>query len=323
MPDLAAAMPSDAGLSVMTYNVKGLPWPMGFGRTAALTQIGQRLRALRAAGRQPRIVLLQEAFTQEAKAIADAAGYRYRADGPASDVAGAAPSDAAFMRAGSALYGEGVGKLSDSGLMILSDYPIVNVRRAAFPADACAGYDCLANKGILLAFVQTPGSAAPTAILNTHLNARSASGVSISRAFAAYTRQVRALDSFIRANVPAGVPLVLAGDLNVGRDPDRRGLVERFAAQWTGEPTLSRGVLQACAHAKAGCAPLSADARGSLKHNKDWQVAVGADGRGQGAYRIAVPFGHETDGSMLSDHVGYVAYYRQQRPVVLATADLS
>ena len=46
-----------------------------------------------------------------------------------------------------------------SGLQILSDYPILRVRRMAFPAFACAGYDCLANKGALLVTVRLPGAA--------------------------------------------------------------------------------------------------------------------------------------------------------------------
>lgn len=298
-----------AGLSVMTYNVKGLPWPMGIGRSGPLARIGARLHALRQAGRQPHVVLLQEAFTNEAKAIADVAGYPYRADGPTQILAAADPTDMAFLSEASMLAGEGMGKMSDSGLMILSDYPIVAVRQAAFPVDACAGFDCLANKGMVLAFVRVPGSATPVAILNAHLNARSASGVSIVRAFTAYGRQVAAMDAFLRANLPAGTPLVLGGDLNVGRDRARRALMEAFAAHWTGSERLSRGVLRACASGAGRCPPLSEDARKALEHNKDWQIAVDADGQGVAARRIAVPFGRETDGTMLSDHMGYVAYY--------------
>ena len=41
--------------------------------------------------------------------------------------------------------------------MLLSDFPIESVRRAAFPADACAGFDCLAAKGAMLVTVSIPG----------------------------------------------------------------------------------------------------------------------------------------------------------------------
>ncbi len=67
----------DGRLSVMTYNIHGLPWPVAWGRTSAFVQIAQRLGALRAQGRQPHVVLLQEAFTQQAQSIGRAAGYRY------------------------------------------------------------------------------------------------------------------------------------------------------------------------------------------------------------------------------------------------------
>ncbi len=59
----------DGRLSVMTYNIHGLPWPVAWGRTSAFVQITQRLGALRAGGRQPHVVLLQEAFTRQAQAM--------------------------------------------------------------------------------------------------------------------------------------------------------------------------------------------------------------------------------------------------------------
>ena len=58
----------DASLSVMTYNVNGLPWPVAFGREAALERIGARLAEMRRGERQPRLVLLQEAFRDDAAA---------------------------------------------------------------------------------------------------------------------------------------------------------------------------------------------------------------------------------------------------------------
>ena len=73
---------ADDPLSVMTYNVRGLPWPIAWGRADALAQIGDRLAALRRAGRQPHILLLQEAFTPEARAIAARAAERATAGRP-------------------------------------------------------------------------------------------------------------------------------------------------------------------------------------------------------------------------------------------------
>jgi hypothetical protein len=44
-------------LSVMTYNVEGLPWPVRFGRGSKLKAIGRQLAALREKGLQPDVVL--------------------------------------------------------------------------------------------------------------------------------------------------------------------------------------------------------------------------------------------------------------------------
>src|SRR3569833_3219358 len=81
----AAQLPDDGPaptLSVLTYNVHGLPWPIASDRDSALEAIGGRLRLLRARGEQPHIVLLQEAFTDAAKRIAAQSGYPYAALGP-------------------------------------------------------------------------------------------------------------------------------------------------------------------------------------------------------------------------------------------------
>ncbi len=83
-------------------------------------------------------------------------GRSRRGCGPAAADRSSLPAtgaDRRFAAAASWFKGERSGKLLGSGLQLLSDYPILAVRRAPFPAYACAGYDCLANKGILMALV--------------------------------------------------------------------------------------------------------------------------------------------------------------------------
>src|SRR5690349_15489961 len=58
-------------LTVMSYNVEGLPPPARFGRSASLERIGAGLAALRREGREPNVVLLQESFASEAKRIGE------------------------------------------------------------------------------------------------------------------------------------------------------------------------------------------------------------------------------------------------------------
>ena len=205
-----ADLPANQALSVMTYNVEGLPFPVRFGRSSALAAIGERLQALRATGRQPHIILLQEAFSNEAAALGAEAGYRFVAAGPSASVAGAQPTilaDRDFAAASSALRGEVSGKWEGSGLRILSDYPIVGARQMAFPSYACAGFDCLANKGALLVEVRIPGMKLPIAVVDTHLNSRHASRATTGRSLYAWRRQVDALNQFIEKNRVPGAPL--------------------------------------------------------------------------------------------------------------------
>ena len=91
---LPAAQPAPAAqLSVLSYNVHGLPWPLTTGRPKALRAIRDRLTAMRAKGDQPHLVLLQEAFSGDAKAIARTTGYKYVVNGPSRDDRVAEPAD--------------------------------------------------------------------------------------------------------------------------------------------------------------------------------------------------------------------------------------
>lgn len=303
-------------LSVMTYNVEGLPWPLRIGRSAALASISERLRVMRVTGHQPHIVVLQEAFTADAKRIGHDSGYRYVVDGPGrDDKAAEKPTreNTAFAGGGSFFKGELSGRLLDSGLQILSDYPILAVRRAPFPAFACAGFDCLANKGMLMVLLAVPGSPTPVAIVTAHLNSHYAAHVRYRRSYYAYTHQVDALDQFLANNVAPGVPLIVAGDFNVGKAQDRRAYLLRHAASWwNGRDGARLGdAYHDCAARPIECGQyLDADAHYSFARARDWQFTLPGQNVGTQVQRIAVPFGHDGRSQMLSDHVGYIAYYQ-------------
>ena len=290
------------GLSVMTYNIEGLPWPVRFGRDAAFLQISARLRALRMAGEQPHIVVLQEAFTDDAKRIGGDAGYRAPA---------IAPRDRDFQLGARLLSGERSGKLVDSGLEILSDYPILSVRRMAFPRYACAGFDCLANKGAVLATIAVPGMDMPLAVVDVHLNSRRASRVADDRSLYAYQRQIDALDQFLATSLKAGTPLILAGDFNVGNRPSRLAYFTAHMRKWSADtPGGVKDALRTCFAQTGTCgATLPADAAFSMRRARDWQLSFPGTSTALAVDGLAAPFGHDIDGAMLSDHVGYVAYY--------------
>lgn len=300
------SQPVAAPLSVMTYNVEGLPWPARINRRASLLHIANRLHALRAAGRQPHVVLLQEVFSDDARAMARSAGYAFIAFGPSAhgtgDVRQSVPTTGISP---DHLHGEGLGKLLDSGLVILSDYPIGRVRSMAF-ADACAGFDCLANKAAMAAEIELPGRAGPVTIVNLHLNARKASGVAVERANAAYRRQASALQHFLSATDPAR-PLVVGGDFNIGRSAPRRAAIEEALA-----PRSQRGVADAlslCIAFPNGCrGARTEDAVATHLRGKDRQFLFPGTETGLAVRAISIPFGQDRDGSMLSDHVGYVAH---------------
>jgi endonuclease/exonuclease/phosphatase family metal-dependent hydrolase len=295
-------------LTVMSYNVEGLPAPARFGRAASLDRIAAHLADLRQQGREPDVVMLQEAFAGPGARIAQEAGYRYVVAGPSAHAVNAAPAPAAanrFVAVTSHLKGEGDGKWLDSGLRILSDYPITKVDRLAFPTWACAGYDCLANKGALIAWVRIPGSAQPVAFIDTHLNSRAASGVPQDRADTAYAYQTVALRQFIAERVPAHAVAFLGGDFNTGRakvrwhdlggsplTQSRNTLLDAFAS----EHTLAQDDRR--------------DMEAILRRAKDWLFYRGNMRLSVTLTGFEVPFGVRPDGSSLSDHLGYEAHYR-------------
>jgi endonuclease/exonuclease/phosphatase family metal-dependent hydrolase len=323
------AAPPSAPLSMLTYNIAGLPWPIATGRPRALARIAGRLAALRRAGRQPHIVLLQEAFTAEAAAIARDAGYAHAAFGPDRGLrtpVAAGPGDIAYLNAGRWDRGEQIGKRVGSGLVILSDYPIVAVERMAFPDFACAGFDCLANKGVLIAHLAVPGVDRPVAVVDTHLNARGAAGVPIARTLRAYARQAGLMAGFVAAQVPRDRMLLIGGDMNIGHDRERARVF--FGA-------FARAGLDFVTPAQAGsrlalAAGGPADPRAlrdlwhAVQRAKDWTFARGRWGGRLAVARADVPFGSEADGAPWSDHFGYVIHYARAAaaPVRLASADL-
>jgi endonuclease/exonuclease/phosphatase family metal-dependent hydrolase len=308
-----SARQADA-VSVLTYNVKGLPWPIASSREAAFAAIEQRLLGLRAIGAQPYIVVLQEAFTERAKQIGSRSGYAYRVDGPATDkelVMPAASAVQAFLLNSSALKGETEGKWVDSGLQIFSDYPILSIKRAAFPRDACAGYDCLANKGVLLVEVRVPGQATPVTIVTTHLNSRRAAGVGDARSQEAYGRQLAALEAFIEANHNPENPLIVSGDFNASSPARRAMLAKTKLVQPTiGSKRIAQSGLDVVRASMSLKGKLASEAAYISRRGRDWQFFSGGAGSSLRPVALDIPFGREKDGSSLSDHLGFVINYK-------------
>lgn len=181
----------------------------------------------------------------------------------------------------------------------------------AYADHACAGYDCLANKGAILVTIRIPGAPTPVDVLTTHLNSRRASGVSDARSLQGYIRQVRELAAFVRSAHDPRFPLIAAGDFNVGSAQDRRTvLLDTIRRGWN----AGSEVRDAYSQFQRQGGTLAGDAAVSFRRAKDWQFySDGLQGR-LNVIGIEVPFGRDKAGNMLSDHIGYAVRFALSAP---------
>lgn len=209
---------SHASLRVMTFNIHGLPWPFTTERDARVLAIADKLADLRSAGTAPHVVLLQEAFGGPIDQIIKRGGYAFATRGPSETLC--SPEEAARSKDPKSCIAFHV---FNSGLYILSDYPILSTSRVAFGGgEFCAGWDCGANKGGLYAMIQVPGTSEPIHVYTTHLNCDGASGTSYENVAHAQRLQLVTLQRFVsKTQIGAHPgPTIFAGDFNVkSNDP--------------------------------------------------------------------------------------------------------
>ncbi|MCP1468618.1 endonuclease/exonuclease/phosphatase family metal-dependent hydrolase [Sphingobium sp. OAS761] len=301
-------------LSVLTYNVGGLPWPVARDRPQALAAIGDRLAQMRATGAAPQVVVLQEAFTTDAEAIARRSGYGFVAFGPGAGMA--QPALPGYAPARSIWKGETVGPQLSSGLVILSDYRLSDIRRQPFPKGACAGYDCLANKGMLSARVAVPDAPAPVEIIATHMNSAGPSGQPEIVSRAAYARQIDALDRFDDRPESHRTIRLFAGDFNMGHSPGRLELLMGYIKKRKAKVATAMGrdkYADGCRAMRSLCgAQFAMAANVPAQHANDWQFYAAPDMRMLAAVSREVMFKPDANGKTLSDHLGLKVTYRFQ-----------
>lgn len=225
-PPLAVATAEDgitksAQFSVMTYNLEGLPWPARSGRPPKLQEIGLRLAAMHENGTAPDIVLFQEMFSSAAKKAVAASGYAAIAPGPRRVSSPEDGPERKISGKSKPLKGELGLRVLGSGLSIASRYPIIERDREAFGRRACAGFDCLANKGVMMARIHLPGVPVPLDVFNSHMNSRGASKVPERRNLEAHRRQVAMASAFIADTSDADHPLIFGGDFNMRHSEPR------------------------------------------------------------------------------------------------------
>ncbi|HZF95149.1 MAG TPA: endonuclease/exonuclease/phosphatase family protein [Allosphingosinicella sp.] len=289
-------------LDVLTYNVEGLSWPARTGRAAPLRAISARLAELRASGAAPEVVFLQEVFSGNAVRAVEALPYPSIAAGPAR-------SEDRVRRAGGSLpgprrpfRGELGLKLQTAGLAIAADYPILTVNSAPFPRRSCAGFDCLANKGVLHAEIQIPGVPGTLHLFNTHMNSQGSSRVPARRHHAAHRQQAQFIASFIHDIAGFEAPLILGGDFNM------RHSELRFDAFDRTQPL--RLVHRVCAEQPETCdVGLSWDGDAPWMDTQDLQLFWPGDAVAVRPVRVEAMFDGGPSGPRLSDHDGFRVVY--------------
>jgi len=329
IPDITHDSDSDSAsmeITVLIYNVAGLPWPLGCGkasrdtdesgeripiackRSTALKEIGDTLGELRKQGIEPDILMLQEAFISAAAEIPLRAGYPNWVAGPGPRDLGPKYSERAseeFIAERSFWKGEKLGKRQSSGLVLASNFPIVELHNHPFNQWECAGFDCLANKGLLVVELDIPGLPDHLAVATTHFNSRGASGVSGERSLIAHNLQVDEANEFLENLGEGDVPFIWGGDINMRHADDRiMYFVERSGG------TLNE-VSSYCVKPGSDCEiPIRWDSDTPWYETQDLQGWVPGVRVGIKPFRVETVFDEPEDGIMPSDHNGLLVYYR-------------
>ena len=318
-------------ISVMIYNVAGLPWPIGCGKSSKLTDengkrypiacdrsdglrnIGDILSRLRNLKLEPDIVMLQEAFVAASAEVPERAGYPNWVAGPGPNDLGPKFSERAseeFIAERSFWKGEKFGKRQPSGLLIASNFPIVEQFNFPFYQWECGGFDCLANKGILLVRIQVPGLPDPLEVITTHYNSKNSTGVSIERAHAAHRLQVDATQEFLLQKSDHELPAIWGGDLNMRHSEERIvHFVERAG------DSLNE-VSSYCLKNPDACdLKIRSDSDTPWFENQDLQGWTSGTRVSVKPISIEEIFDDPVDGVMASDHSGFIVTYRLSWPV--------
>lgn len=290
-------------LSVLTYNVEGLGWPARSGREGDLRRIGEHLAALRAAGKAPDVVMFQEVFSGAAKKAILATGYPAIVHGPtrlaphATMFRDKLPGRADWRR------GEIGMRMTGSGLVVASSYPVLLTRHQAYGRRSCAGIDCLANKGVMQARIAVPGVPVPVDLFDTHMNSRGASRAPLFRNLEAHARQANEASHFIEQNHDDRFPIVFGGDFNMRHS---QGRWENFTRYQPMEL-----VHRACMEPNSGCdVRMSWDGDEPWVDTQDLQFFESGQGVGITPIRVEALFDGGPNGPVLSDHDGFLVTYR-------------
>ena len=302
-------------LKVLTFNIEGLGFPARKGREPELRQIGERLAAMRAAGTGPDVVMFQEMFSGAAKKSVAASGYPAIASGPRRTTRSTQPKPDKLPGKARAKHGELGIHFAGSGIAIASRYPIIYSDLMPYGTRACAGLDCLANKGIMLARIAIPGMPTPIDLYDTHMNSRGASKAPAKRNLAAHDRQALEASQFIDTTHNDDFPVILGGDFNMRHSEPRWENFSRYQS-------LSL-VHRVCADKASGCdVKMSWDGDAPWMDTQDLQFFWSGTGVTIRPIRVEALFDGSPDSPQLSDHDGFMVTYRIEWPAAATAANL-
>ena len=294
-------------LKVLTYNIEGLGFPARKGRGTDLAEIGRRLSAMRASGTGPDIILFQEMFSGASKNAVAATGYPAITPGPTISTKPSGSTTEKLPGKARLKRGEVGIRFQGSGLAIASLNPVIASDVRAYGARSCAGLDCLANKGIVLARVFVPGLPTPIDFYNTHMNSRGASRAPDARHLAAHDRQALEASEFIDSTHDDNYPVIFGGDFNMRRSEPRWENFSRYQAM-----TL---VHRVCADTSFGCeVKMSWDGDAPWMDTQDLQFYYSGSPVSVRPIRVEAIFDGSPDSPQLSDHDGFMVTYRLTWP---------
>lgn len=257
------------------------------------------------------VILFQEMFSGAAKRAVAASDYPAIVPGLQRTTKPYAADHDKMAGKAKPLKGELGIKLVGGGLAIASRYPIVETALDAYGRRACAGLDCLSNKGVMLARIAMPGVPAPVDIYNTHMNSRGASGVSADRDGEAHARQAVAASEFIARTQDLTAPLIFGGDFNMRHSEDRWAEFSEYHPL-----TL---VHEVCVDPASGCeVRMSWDGDAPWMDTQDLQFFADGEQLTVRPVRVESLFDGGASGPRLSDHDGFLVTYELRWPTVMA-----
>lgn len=168
-------------LKVLSYNIYALP--------LVASKIGDRLNELPNHLNGYDVIMMQEAFSSDRTGMLNqlAQQYPYQTHVPAS----------------------GSINLFDSGLVIVSRYPIVKTAQLIYPD--CSGTDCFADKGVLYAEIIKNGKA-------YHVTSTHTASFDTAEARALRQIQFKQIRTLVnQQNIPSFDAVLMGGDFNVNK----------------------------------------------------------------------------------------------------------